>query len=219
MYLEPVEDAVKVGDTFVLKIVLQDETMARPVEDCLTVQIIEEDREPRKPKIERDTTAGDKGDMKDSDGPFTPTRRPSTYRLLTRDGRMLGNQETLPWPEGFNELDGGLIEDLGEEGVLYKINYDNSYHLKYRMGARGDVARDVMTEKYILGMRILLVGYENALRAVEEIKGDDAAGMAKFFDDFRRISARGSAATVLALAENLPKIVDRSAVATSQDVE
>ena len=76
-----------------------------------------------------------------------------------------------------------------------------------------------MTEKYILGMRILMLGYEHALRAVREVKGDQAAGMAEFVDDFRRMSARGAASTVLALAENLPKIIDKPSVAAAQDVE
>jgi hypothetical protein len=35
--------------------------------------------------------------------------------------------------------------------------------VKYRISARGDIARDVVTEKYILGMRILMLGYEHAL--------------------------------------------------------
>jgi hypothetical protein len=75
----------------------------------------------------------------------------SQYRLLTEDGRKVGDIDTLPWPEGFNEYDGGSIEGFGEQGVLYKINYDNVYHLKYRRAARGgDVGRDVITEKYIL---------------------------------------------------------------------
>jgi len=33
------------------------------------------------------------------------------------------------------------------------------------------------------------------------------------------MAARGAASTVLALAENLPKIVDKSAVTAAQDVE
>lgn len=102
---------------------------------------------------------------------------------------------------------------------MYKINYDNAYHVKYRLTARGDVARDVVTEKYILGMRILMLGYEHALRTLKETKGDQAPGIAEFQDDFRRMAARGAASTVLALAENLPKIVDRSSVTAAQDVE
>jgi hypothetical protein len=36
---------------------------------------------------------------------------------------------------------------------------------------------------------------------------------------FRRMAARGAAATVLALAKNLPKIADRSSITAAQDVE
>jgi len=127
------------------------------------------------------------------------------------------NEQTDPWPADFNEHDGGMIEDLGEEGVVYKVNYDNAYHLKYRLQQRGDVAREVVTEKYILGMRILMLGYEHALRSLQDGNGGDGEGVAEFADDFRRMAARGAASTVLALAENLPKIVDQSSV--GDDVE
>jgi len=103
---------------------------------------------------------------------------------------------------------------LGKGQALYMINYDNAYHLKYKMQARGDVAKDVMTEKYVLGMRILMLGYEHALGVLRNGNGN---GMGEFADEFRRLVARGAASTVLALAENLPKIVDSSAV--MQDVE
>ena len=84
---------------------------------------------------------------------------------------------------------------------------------------RGDIARDVVTEKYILGMRILMLGYEHALRALKSGNGQTDNGIAEFQDDFRRMAARGAAATVLALAENLPKIVDKSAVLEAHVVE
>jgi hypothetical protein len=164
LYLEPVEDAVNIGDTFVLTVGLHDDSMPRPVQDTLTVRIVAKDKETEKPRAKKASPAGDTGGKRDGKGPPAPTHGLPRYQLLTKDGRKLGGQETSPWPEGFTELDGGLIQDLGDEGVLYKINYDNSYHLKYRMNARGDVARDVMTEKYILGMRILMLGYEHALR-------------------------------------------------------
>jgi hypothetical protein len=64
-----------------------------------------------------------------------------------------------------------------EQGVLYKINYDNVYHLKYRRAARGgDVGRDVITEKYILSMRIMLMGYEHALQERRKLGRDRASG-------------------------------------------
>ncbi len=43
-----------------------------------------------------------------------------------------------------------------------------------------------------------------------EAKGNDGNGMAEFLDEFRRVAARGAASTVLAIAENLPKIVDKT---------
>jgi hypothetical protein len=132
---------------------------------------------------------------------------------------LLVRRKPNAWPDGFTENDGGMVEDLGKEGLLYKINYDNVYHIKYRLGARGDVARDVITEKYILGMRILMLGYEHALRVFKEAHSDHGTGIAEFQDHFRRMAARGAASTALALAENLPKIVDKSSVTGAQDVE
>jgi hypothetical protein len=219
LYLEPVEETLSVGDTFVLTVGLQDDSMPRPVGDTLTLRIVDEDNEPKKPRAKEESTAGDTGGKRDGKGPPAPTRGLPPYRLLTKDGHPVGDQETQAWPEGFTELDGGLIEDLGDQGVVYKINYDNTYHLKYRLNARGDIARDVMTEKYILGMRILMLGYEHALRAIREAKCEAATGISEFLDDFRRMAARGAASTVLALAENLPKIVDKSSITPAQDVE
>jgi hypothetical protein len=219
IYLEPVADTLKVGDSFELKFGLKDDSMAEGVEDWLKVRIVEEESKPVKPKTSKGAKSGDKDGKNEGEGPPAPTHGLPPYRLLTKDGRQIGNQSTLPWPDDFGELDGGLIEDLGEQGVMYKINYDNSYHIKYRLGARGDVARDVMTEKFVLGMRILMLGYEHALRAVAKTKGGENNGIADLQDVFRRMSARGAAATVLALAENLPKIVDKSSVAATQDVE
>jgi hypothetical protein len=221
IFLDPVPGAVKVGDKITIKIGLQDPSMAQPVQDRITVTIVEE-AAPAKPtkktKTKSKASAADTGN-KEGEGKPSPTHDLPPYRLLTDNGRKVGNIDTLPWPEGFNEYDGGSIDDLGDRGVLYKINYDNVYHLKYRRAARGgDVGRDVITEKFILGMRIMLMGYEHALRALTAGKDGNTA-LAEFQDDFRRMAARGAASTILALAENLPKIVDKSAVTAAQDVE
>jgi hypothetical protein len=220
IFLDPVPGGVKVGDKITLKVGLQDPSMAQPVQDRITIKIIEETApSKKKTKTKSKTSAGDAGN-KEGDGKPAPTHGLPQYRLLTEDGRKVGDIDTLPWPEGFNEYDGGSIEDFGEQGVLYKINYDNVYHLKYRRAARGgDVGRDVITEKYILSMRIMLMGYEHALRALKAANNGDSTGLAEFQDEFRRMAARGAASTVLALAENLPKIVDKSAVTAAQDVE
>jgi hypothetical protein len=222
IYLDPVPGAVKVGDEITFKVGLQDPSMPQPVEDEIAVRIIEEtapSKPNKKTKSKAKPAAGDHGD-KAGTGTPAPTHGLPPYRLLTEDGRKVANLQSLPWPDGFNEYDGGEIQDLGEEGILYKINYDNVYHLKYRRAARGgDLGRDVMTEKYILGMRIMLMGYEHALRTLKAAKTGDGAAIAECQDDFRRMAARGAASTVLALAENLPKIVDKSTVTEAQEVE
>jgi hypothetical protein len=68
------------------------------------------------------------------------------------------------------------------------------------------------------GMRIVMLGFEFALKAVN--RKTDAEGMTldDVLDDIRRVLARAAASTVLALAENLPKIIDASAV-NHEDVE
>ena len=82
------------------------------------------------------------------------------------------------------------------------------------MQTRGDIARDVVTEKYILGMRILMLDYEHTLGS---LKSGNGSGIREYADEFRRMAARGAASTVLALSENPPKIIDSSAV--SQEAE
>ena len=62
-----------------------------------------------------------------------------------------------------------------------------------------------------------MLGYEHALRSLQDGNGGGSEGFAEFADDFRRMAARGAASTVLAPAENLPKIVDQSSV--GDDVE
>ena len=218
LYLDPIPGSLAVGDQVDVRISLQDPCMARPIYDELSIVMVEEEKEVKKPKAKVEPVVEGKG-RGGTQGKLSATHGLPKYRLLTNDGRPVGGQETLAWPEGFTEYDGGFVEDYGDNGLVYKINYDNSYHLKYRMTARGDIARDVVTEKYVLGMRILMLGYEHALRTLKELKKDFSHDLAELQDDFRRMAARGAAATVLALAENLPKIIDKASITAAQDVE
>ena len=121
---------------------------------------------------------------------------------------MLG-QSTQIWPEDFSELDGGRITG-GDDKPLYEINVDNAYHLRYRLRAKSDVARDLISQKYITGMRLFLLGFENSRRNVAAALGTEN-GNAKFddvIDDFRAIAARGAASVVLWLTDQLPKVID-----------
>jgi hypothetical protein len=218
IYLQPIDTNMKAEDKFTFKIGLQDDSMPAPVETTdLTVRLVEEADEPKsKPeKGKRNERHGaGQGNKNEGKGEKAPTHGLPKCVLLTKDGRGIDGYAVEQWPTDFTESDGGLVQDLGNGEVVYKINYDNAYHVKYRTQQRGQVAKDVVTEKYILGMRILMLGYEHALRARQE---GSNTGFAEYADDFRRMAARGAASTVLALAENLPKIVDQSTMA--QDVE
>jgi len=203
LYMEPNLGKVEIGDELPFKVGLYDDSMTGPVEtETVTIRIVENEkiqkRDPRpvppKPPVER----GEE-----------PTVGLPQCILLTKDGREIPNYNCEIWPPDldFSERDGGLIADYGEEKV-YKINYDNSYHLRYRSQQRGDVAKDALTAKYILGMRILMLGYEHSLSEWKKASGNENAS--EFEDEFRRMAARGAASTVIALAESLPKFVDQS---------
>ena len=96
--------------------------------------------------------------------------------------------------------DGGYVEDLGSQGKLYKINIDNKWLQSYRRAQRGQILKDGMTQKYILGMRIFLLGVERALNGLSADNDIDP-------DVFRRVAAKGAASTMLTLSDHLPKII------------
>ena len=221
VFFDPIDGAVQVGDNFKLRMGLQDDTMPQAVyAETIDVRIVEKEQKSKDDKSQGSKQkSGEQGKDKGTGKP-APTHGLPRYVLLTKDGGKRGEHDTEKWPEDFSEHDGGTIEDFGEQqGLLYKINYDNSYHIKYRLQQRGDVARDVVTEKYILGMRILMLGYEHALRALKELGNGAGKPIVECEDEFRRMAARGAASTVLALAENLPRIVDKAALSASQDIE
>ncbi|RAK59467.1 hypothetical protein DJ021_06435 [Phenylobacterium hankyongense] len=210
IHLTPSGDRVQIGDVVQGRIGLVDEGLPEPVFSSPTeIRIVAEaaDDTPKKPS----TTDGQPRPRAGGATEAGPTRGLPRCVLLTKDGRSVDGHAVERWPEGFSEHDGGEIVDLGDGEVIYKINYDNAYHLRYRLSQRGAVAREVVTEKYILGMRIMLLGYEHSLRSLRDQAGG-GEGLGEFLDDFRRMAARGAASTVLAVAENLPKIVDASSI-------
>lgn len=212
LYLEPIADVLSVGDELSFRVGLVDAAMTEPVySEPITLRIVDIEKDKKKEAKKKKEGAGS-GDKKSGDGDRKPTRGLPPFKLMTRDGRAINGEETEQWPEGFSEYDGGDVEDLGDRGFLYKINYDNTYHLKYRLKQRGETARDVVTAKFLLGMRIVMLGFEHALREKQKGDGDDAKAIAEAIDTMRLVLARAAASTVLALAENLPKIIDASSI-------
>lgn len=218
LYLEPMPDVLTIGDELSFRVGLVDPSMSEPMySEPLSLKIVEIEKEPKKESKKKKEGSGS-GDKKTGDGDRKPTRGLPLFKLMTRDGRDINGDKTEQWPDGFSEYDGGDVEDLGDSRFLYKINYDNTYHLKYRLKQRGETARDVVTAKFILGMRIVMLGFEHALREKQKGDGDDAQSIAETIDTMRLVLARAAASTVLALAENLPKIIDASSI-QGEDVE
>ena len=212
LYLDPIDEELHVGETIRMKLGLNDSAMPHTVETQeILICIGDETFKPTSPKPPRPRppNSGGEGES-EGDGPNAPTHGLPKCVLLVNDGRSIEGYSTEKWPRGFSENDGGIVADLGESEVVYKINYDNVYHLNYRKRQHGRIAQDVVTEKYILGMRILMLGFERAFREGKAKDGIEKS-IGEFADEFRKMAARGAASTVLALAENLPKIVDKSA--------
>ena len=219
VFLEPIPGKIRPGDKVSFRIGLSDPSIPEPVySEPMCVKVAEEDEHEKKKRKKKKKKGGKSGD-KPGEGDRKPTHGLPPFKLLTRDGREINGKETEPWPDDFSELDGGDVQALGDGNFIYRINYDNAYHMKYRLKERGQIAKDVVTEKFILGMRIVMLGFEQALKAVKR-KPDDAEGMTldDVADEMRQVLARAAASTVLALAENLPKIIDASAI-EHDDVE
>jgi hypothetical protein len=194
VYLNPVEGRLNIGDSLTFRIGLQDDAMAEPVSDEITVRIVAAEAE--KPKEKSQTPPKVK---KPNDKPNVGL---PAYTLLTSDGRIEAGQPTKKWPGWMNDTDGGYVEDLGEDRKRYFINYDNTYHQSYRRNQRGQIAKDSVSQKYILGMRVFMLGVERALN------GKAGDGEDRFDpDEFRKIAAKGAAATMLTLSDHLPKVI------------
>ena len=193
VYLQPIEERVTLGEEMTFSIGLEDDAMAGPVTDDITVRIaaVQEKPDPKPDDKKKDPKP--KGGEKAGVG-LPP------YKLLTVDGREEAGKPTEQWPEGFTDKDGGYVLDLGKEGKMYYINLDNTYHQSYRRNQRGQILKDGITAKYILGMRVFLLGVERAIDDMPEDDGFDP-------DLFRKLAAKGAAATMLTLADQLPKII------------
>jgi len=221
LFLSPVSGRVKVGEAFNLSVALHDAEMAQPVKTGSTIElrIVEASAEAKpetKSKPEKSDDEKRKGadDGKNSGGgEDAPLVGLPPCVLLTKDGRDIKGHTCEIWPNGMTEADGGTVEDLGEDaGMVYKINLDNAYHSRYFVQAKGDVSKKVVTQQYILGMRVLMLGMEQARRAM----GD------KFdieVEEFHKAAARGAASTVLGIAQALPTIVNAAGVDQEDVVE
>jgi hypothetical protein len=89
--------------------------MPAPVSDRLLIRITEEAAEAKPGKKS-------KKDPKPPKDESRPTVGLPKYVLLTRDGREIPGHPCDKWPDGFQDHDGGIIEEIGDGARIYKIN-------------------------------------------------------------------------------------------------
>ena len=221
LFFNPVKGRVNVGDVFNLSVALNDPEMPQAVktENMVELRIVEASAEPKldpKPKPEKpedDKRKGADEGKNSGGGEDAPMVGLPPCVLLTKDGREIKGHTCEIWPSGMTEADGGAVEDLGDDaGMVYKINLDNAYHNRYFVQAKGDVSKKVVTQQYILGMRVLMLGMEQARRAMGE-KFDIEV------EEFHKAAARGAASTVLGIAQALPAIVNAAGIDQEDVVE
>ena len=191
VFISPVRGAVNPGETYSFAIGLHSDAMPQKIfSETISLKITKHqpriiDPDPKPPK------------------PLPMVGLPP-HGLLTKDGRPIKEEKTRKWEEtglpNFNSEDGGYVQDLGDDGMKYFINYDNVWFQKYLRAQKSEAEVAAVVEKYILGMRILMLGSEYALRGASD-------NVREVEDDFRRLSAKGAAATILTVCDQLPQFI------------
>ena len=135
-------------------------------------------------------------------------------KWLTRDGRMIGDEATDAWPDGFTDQDGGKVDDLGEVRV-YCINYDSAHFRRFLDAERDDTNKRVVAEQYRIGMLVLMMGLDDAYSRMEqtELKTE----LEEHIDEIRRLAAQGAATVGMSIAKTLPAIINPASVADPDD--
>ncbi|MDE0704633.1 MAG: hypothetical protein OXH59_13025 [Rhodospirillaceae bacterium] len=200
VFFSPESDDLQADDRYSFSLGLVSPSMPHPLTQPVSLKLLAEE-EPKKKKKRRRKKRENQKDK--------PRRSLPPYALLTKDGREVFGKATTIWPEDFTEFDGGMIREAGDR-IIYNINFDNTYHLRYRIRAKSDMARDLLSQKYITGMRLFMLGFENSLQKFAR-ENDDESMRVDFEDskdDYRAIAARGAASVVLWLTDQLPKVID-----------
>ena len=203
-------DKVNPGDEIVLTIALQHESIPVPVSEQLKLRVVAE-REtapPGRPPTPLTVPDDDGGDVVEAKG------LPRTG-WLTRDGRLIGDNETTPWPEDFNDQDGGEIFDLSDDEKVYYINYDNAHFRRVLDAERNDINKRVIVEQYRVGMLVLMMGLEDAYSRMEQ--GELKNALEEWIDEIRRLAAQGTATVVMCIAKTLPTIINPASVEDVDD--
>ncbi len=215
IFLQPISAELSIGERIQVHASLKDPANEHlEVGDHCIVEIAAEEQKPvpvPKPASSGPRPHSDSPGVKKGSGFAEPTLALPLFKFVTRDGRPIGAEETEPWPDPFSDKEGGFAKELGEGRVKFFINYDNTYHLAAKQRARGDVAKAAITQKYKWGMLVLMMSFEQAYLS---LSAEQKATLGEFHEAFSAMAARGAAATVLTIAEVLPKILNTADVDT-----
>lgn len=212
--IRPAQGQVTVGETIETEISLADDGMPLPVTGPVTFRVVAS-RPPRK-------SGGGGGRRRrrgddDEDGTSDQRGLPAN-RWLTKDGKMIGDEETTPWAEiadDFSDQDGGYVRDLSADEKLFYINYDNAHFQHFLRAERSDVGKRVLTEQYRLSMLILMMGFEDAYSRLPQSQGE--VEWAEWVDQIRRLAAQGAATVVMSIAKTLPTLITADTVGDPDD--
>ena len=204
---------VSVEEIIETEISLVDDSMPLPVTEPVTFHVVAS-----RPKPKTGQSGGRRQRRGDEDEDGTSDERGlPDIRWITKDGRVIGDENTTPWAEidGFDDQDGGRVLDLSADEKRYEVNYDNAHFQHFLMGERSEVAKRVLTEQYRLSMLILMMGFEDAYARLPRSQGQ--VEWAEWIDEIRRLTAQGTATVVMSIAKTLPRLVTADTVGDPDD--
>ena len=201
---------VAVGDELEFSVGFLDEAMPEPVTENLMLRVVGTRSASGPPGRPEPVDPGSEGEEETTESWSLPPTK-----WLTKDGRIIGGEETDQWPDDFTDQDGGKVDDLGEGQKLFCINYDNAHFRRFLDRERNDVDKKVVAEQYRMGMLVLTLGIEDAYGRMEQ--SETKTALEENIDEIRRLFAQGAATVVMSIAKTLPTIVNPAAVADPDD--
>lgn len=199
-----VNDRNLIGNTLAGRVGLTDDSMFQPVFEDVVFNVLDE-RQPAPPG-----TPPPPSNVNDA-----PNVEPPQTKWMTQDGRHIDDAETEPWPEDYDDQDGGQVTDLGDDIKLYCINYDNAHFMNFLARQPNELSRRVATEQYRLAMLVSMLSIEDAFNRMES--GPNKTQLQEHIDEIRRLHAQSSATVVMTLTRTLPEIVNPSAIEDPDD--
>ena len=206
---EALSDKVAAGEEYSIIVGLLHDSIPEPVTENLTLRVVGS-RPIRPPGHPSPPEPGENGEDE-----VTEARGLPPTKWLTRDGRLIGEEETERWSEDFTDQDGGEVDDLGDGQMVYKINYDNAHFRNFLDRERDDLNKRVITEQYRVGMLVLMMGLEDAYSRMEQ--NELKTQLEENIDDIRRLAAQGASTVVMSIAKTLPAIINPASVGDPDD--